>query len=230
MEKLQLREKEIFNILNSIKNNNFVVIGGYAVNAYTMPRFSVDCDIVIRDIKELNKIEECLFNYGYKKVKNNLKDVSYGNFERYEKEILQDFKVSMDILIGGVIDRQTNAKFSANWIFDNSKLRKLLGKTINEELNLNIINLEALFVMKLISCRLTDIRDIFFLVGSVKDKGWIKEEISKRYEFEDRFSKLTKEIDSKQFKDNLQGVFGLVDNKLFEKHKKMIHELANDLF
>ena len=229
MEKLQLREKEIFNILDSIKNNNFVVIGGYAVNAYTMPRFSVDCDIVIRDHKELNKIEECLFKSGYKKVKNDMKDVSYGNFERYEKEILQDFKVSMDILIGEVIDRQTDAKFSAEWIFDNSKLRKLLGKTINEELNLKIINSEALFVMKFISCRLTDIRDIFFLIGSIKDKGWIKEEISKRYEFKDRFSKLTKEIDSKQFKNSLQGVFGLVDNKLFEKHKKLIHELINIL-
>jgi len=60
MENLQLREKEIFETLKKIKNSNFVVIGGYAVNAYTLPRFSVDCDIVIKDRKELEKIEEAL--------------------------------------------------------------------------------------------------------------------------------------------------------------------------
>ena len=43
----QLREKEIFETLRKLKDRNFVLIGGYAVNAYTLPRFSVDCDIVI---------------------------------------------------------------------------------------------------------------------------------------------------------------------------------------
>jgi len=49
MELLQIREKEIFETLKKIKKSEFVVIGGYAVNAYTLPRFSVDCDIVIKD-------------------------------------------------------------------------------------------------------------------------------------------------------------------------------------
>ena len=56
MENLQLRENEIFETLKSIKDNDFIVIGGYAVNAYTLPRFSVDCDIVIRNHKELKEI------------------------------------------------------------------------------------------------------------------------------------------------------------------------------
>lgn len=43
-----LRETEIFRTLVSLQSRHFVVIGGYAVNAYTLPRFSVDCDIVIR--------------------------------------------------------------------------------------------------------------------------------------------------------------------------------------
>ena len=46
MEKLQLREKEIFETLKRINGIKFVVIGGYAVNPYTIPRFSVDCDLV----------------------------------------------------------------------------------------------------------------------------------------------------------------------------------------
>jgi len=62
MEQLQLREKEIFETLKKIRKNNFVVIGGYAVNAYTLPRFSADCDIVIKDHKELKKIEK-IYNF-----------------------------------------------------------------------------------------------------------------------------------------------------------------------
>lgn len=44
-----LREQEIFRILKEISECEFVLIGGYAVNAYALPRFSVDCDIVIKD-------------------------------------------------------------------------------------------------------------------------------------------------------------------------------------
>jgi len=55
MEPLQLREKEIFKTLKKIRNLKFIVIGGYAVNAYTLPRFSVDCDIVIKDRDELTE-------------------------------------------------------------------------------------------------------------------------------------------------------------------------------
>ena len=107
MEQLQLREKEIFETLKKIKKSNFVVIGGYAVNAYTLPRFSADCDIVIKNRKELEEIEEALLELGYvknqvleharesklqdsrhRKEKNYSDEVPYeGNFERFEKEL-----------------------------------------------------------------------------------------------------------------------------------------------
>src|SRR3989344_6768307 len=129
MEQLQLREKEIFETLKKIKKSNFVVIGGYAVNAYTLPRFSVDCDIVIKDRKELEKIEETLLELGYQKEKNYSDEVPYdGKFERFEKELGNNFKVSMDVLIGEVFDRDTKAIFLADWAFDNSALRNLQGK------------------------------------------------------------------------------------------------------
>lgn len=227
MGNLQIREKEIFETLKRIKRSNFVVIGGYAVNAYALPRFSVDCDIVIKNHDELHKIEKILFDSGYQKMKSVSNLPYHGKFERYEKEIAQNFRVSMDILIGEVLDRQTNAKFPAEWIFDNSKIRNLRGKTISEELKLMIINPEALIVMKMISCRLTDIGDIFLLIGSVKDKAWIKKEVSERYDFNNRLFKLTSEIMSKQFKDGLQGVFGFIDEKIFERNKKIIIELGD---
>ncbi len=151
MEQLQLREKEIFETLKKIKKRKFVVIGGYAVNAYTLPRFSIDFDIVIKDRAELEKIERDLFSLGYDKAKSSSEAPYHGKFERYEKEIAPSFRVSVDILIGEVLDRQTMAKFSAEWVFDNSKIRNLRGKTIGEELKVRIINAGALVAMKLIS-------------------------------------------------------------------------------
>ena len=227
MEQLQLREKEIFETLKNIKKNKFVIIGGYAVNAYTLPRFSVDCDILIKDHKELLKIEEKLFEVGYHKVKNTTETPYDSTFARYEKEISPNFVVSMDILIGEVLDRDTKAKFSADWVFENSSLRKLQGKTISEQLKLAIVNIDALFAMKLISCRQTDIRDLFLLVSSMKDKNWIKKEVSDRYSLQNRIAKALTKINSKQFKDELQGVFGIIEDKIFERNKKMILELDN---
>ncbi len=225
---LQLREKEIFEALKKIKTCQFVVIGGYAVNAYALPRFSVDCDVVVEDDAAAKAIGSELGKSGYIGAKSD-KRLSYegneGKFERHEKQIDKDFKVSVDILIGEVFDRQTGCSFSAKWVFDNSAIRRLRGKTITESLELRIIDIDALIVMKFICARLPDIRDVFMLMPSAKDKRWIKEEISKRLYFEKAFHKIEAKVTSSQFKNNLQGVFGYVDTKAFEKNKKAILSL-----
>ena len=223
---LPLREKEIFNTLKELQNCNFVVIGGYAVNAYTLPRFSVDCDIVIKDEKELKLIEKILLSINYEKKIIPL-DIPYsGKFFRYEKRLSNNFLVSMDLLVKSVIDRDTEVIFSADWIFEHSSIKALRGKTILEELKLKIINIDALIVMKIISCRLTDMRDVFMMLPNAENKEWIIGEISARYDFKNRLSKIIKTVDSKQFKDGLSGVYGKIDQNTFEKHKKAILALT----
>jgi len=220
----KIREKEIFEILKSLKNQKFVVIGGYAVNAYVLPRFSVDCDIVVHK-KDILKITEILERIGFTESQET-SELSYGGkFKRFEKQIKKDFGVSIDILIGEVMDRQTGSVFSVDWIFENSKVRILRGKTITENLETRIVNPEALFATKLVSCRKIDIRDIFLLISEIKNKDWIKQEVSNRCSFKDRFKILKEEISSSQFKDGLQGVFGFIDEKIFEKHQKLILSL-----
>ncbi|MBI2557709.1 hypothetical protein HYW20_00135 [Candidatus Woesearchaeota archaeon] len=226
MEPLQLREKEVFDALNQIKNYKFVVIGGYAVNAYTLPRFSVDCDIVTEERGTTAKITKELYKLDYAKAKDTDFGPYAGDFLRYEKTIKKNFMVSFDILIKNVYDRQTKAIFSAEWVFKNSSLIMLKGKTITQELNIRIVNPDALLVMKVVSCRNTDIRDIFMLTPQVKDFGWAKKEISERVDFGNRFSKIMDKITSAQFKDNLQGVYGFIDKELFERNKRLITELA----
>lgn len=224
----QLREKEIFETLKKIKDNDFVLIGGYAVTSYTLPRFSVDCDIVLKDKEELMEIGEKLIEIGYEKEEIDKTKLPYrGNFERYEKSLSNNFKVSIDILIGEVSDRQTGISFSADWVFENSEIRRIKGKTIKEEIKLKVATPDALSVMKISSGRINDIRDVFMLSLYIKDKKWIKDEISKKYDFAERFSRVKEKVASAQFKDGLQGVFGFIDLKLFERYKKEILEIES---
>ncbi len=225
MELVQHREKEIFETIKKIKSFDFVVIGGYAVNAYTLPRFSVDCDIVILK-NSLKVIEKELLSYSYKQRDAIVNLPYHGSFVRYEKMLENKFKVSIDILIDVVIDRKTNASFSAEWVFENARKETLKGKTITEIIAVNVINLDALLVMKFISCRETDIRDIFMLIRYMKNRQWVKDEINKRYSFSAVFEEVKKTITSAKFKDNLQGVFGYIDNSLFEKHVKALLSLG----
>ena len=217
-----LREEEIFQILKALSGCSFVVIGGYAVNAYGLPRFSVDCDIVVKDNNELKRIESILLERGYKKEEPNAEAQYSGSFLRYEKILDNNFAVSVDILVQNVADRMTGVKFEADWIFENSKIRVLKGKTITEELKLRIINIDALLVMKTVSCRATDIRDVFMMLPNAEDREWIKSEITARYDFKDRIRKIIEKINSKQFKDGLSGIYGYFDQTVFEKHKKAI--------
>jgi hypothetical protein len=217
-----LREEEIFKTLKALRDCDFGVIGGYSVNAYALPRFSTDCDIVIKDRKELEKIENILLEIGY--IKEKLPDEAqyYGSFCRYEKKIEKNFAVSMDVFVGRVTDRMTGAEFAADWIFKNSSRKILKGKTITEELELRIIDLDALLVMKIVSCRSTDIRDVFMMLPNAKEKEWIKTEVQARCDLKDRIKKIADKISSKQFKDGLSGVYGYVDQKIFEKHVKAV--------
>ncbi|HLC58129.1 MAG TPA: nucleotidyl transferase AbiEii/AbiGii toxin family protein [Candidatus Nanoarchaeia archaeon] len=223
-----LREEETFEALQDLKDCAFVVIGGYAVNAYTLPRFSVDCDIIIRDKGELRKIERLLMdrNYIQRKLSYNIRDSGW--FLRYEKKLENNFIVSMDILIDHVKDRMTDVDFSAGWIFENSGKKSLKGKTITKEIQLRIINIDALLVMKMIACRSTDIRDVFMMMPYAKDKEWIKKEVAKRYDPRERIQRIIDKITSKQFKDGLSGVYGYFDAKVFEKHRKAITMFLHD--
>lgn len=224
MDPLQLREEEVFVTLQKLKGLDFVIIGGYAANAYALPRFSIDCDIVIKTMADLDKIDIALRKYGYSRDNTAAKGNAH-DFSRYMKSVADSFSVSFDVLIGKVMDRQTNVSVPADWIFKNSELRLLKGKTITDKLEVRIINLDALVVMKAISCRATDIRDIFMMSYLMRDKKWIRAEIASRYDFNNRFRKIEETVTSKKFRDGLQGVYGLIDDKTFQNSINAIESL-----
>ena len=63
------------------------------------------------------------------------------------------------------------------------------------------------------------------LITQAKNLKWIKEEVSKRTDFNSRWKKIFDKVSSNSFRNNLQGVLGFVDENLFEKHKKALIEI-----
>src|SRR3989338_8188314 len=107
MKKLIIKENNIFDILQKFIDAelDFVIVGGYAVSSYKH-RFSVDADIVIQ-AKDLEKFELVLRKEGFKKGREKELDNRYSSkFMRYEKE-----SASVDLLIGAIASRKTNAAF-----------------------------------------------------------------------------------------------------------------------
>ena len=101
---LEERERVVLEALQKLAKQNVVLIGGYAVNAYVPPRFSIDCDLVI--LGSPRKVEDRLKKEGF--VKSVSGDVFYGSFIRYEKD---SDKVSFDLFVNSVLDRNTMVSF-----------------------------------------------------------------------------------------------------------------------
>jgi hypothetical protein len=227
MVPLQRREQEIFQRLKEMKKQKFAIVGGYAVNAYTpTPRFSVDCDIFAHSEEDLRQIIQLLKKAGYKETSTKELGLPYyGTFTRYEKEVAKNMSASFDMFLHELRDRRTTSSFTTKWIFDYSHKKILKGKTIAESAEFTLVDIDALMVMKFVSNRDSDIRDIFMLAPFVKDIQWIQTEIGQRFSFNELYENVKKSILSKEFRDNLHGTFGSLPEKAFEKHKKAVLKL-----
>src|SRR3989344_6739943 len=202
MEWLIKKENDIFEILNKFVDSKleFILVGGYAVSAFKH-RFSVDADIVVKS-ENLPDFENILKKSGFKKtIGKELKDAYSSKFVRYEKE-----QASVDILIGALASRTTNASFSYDLILSNSIKKKIIG--IEKEVVARIPTKEMIIVMKIHSGRLTDFRDIAALA---KDTNL---DLIRKYLFRGNIKKvkenlklLKKVVEDRNFVDSFKGVF-----------------------
>ena len=199
------RENIIFEALQELVSEklDFVVVGGYAVSAYKH-RFSVDADIVINK-EDKDKFGEILKRKKFAKtIIKDLDHVYASEFIRYEtKEALP---VSIDLLIGGVGSRLTNASFSMDELEKHSKQMKIIG--IEKEITLRVPKKEVLIILKIHSGRLTDFRDVVALSKNL-DIGLIKSLIWRGNKdiVKDNIKKLLSLIEKKYFIDSFKGVF-----------------------
>ena len=101
---LQDREKIALEVLEKIPKQNVVLVGGYAINAYVPPGFSIDCDLVV--LGKTGPIEAMLKDNGFEKTESG--KIPYGNYMQYlrKKEM-----VSFDLLVDSVLDRNSEISF-----------------------------------------------------------------------------------------------------------------------
>ena len=201
------RENEIFDILENFNKSGlkYVLVGGYAVSAY-MHRFSVDADVCIenRDLASFqNTLKAKHFALTKRKI---LGDIYKGHFESYIKRA--KLPVTVDLMIGSVASRQTNASISFERLYVNSVMTKITG--IEKTVSARIPQKELLIAMKIHSARLTDARDIVALCHDVDFKIIEKiVTIGEIKEVHNNLNRLLSIFMSDNFKDAFKGVFSI---------------------
>ena len=221
------RENEIFDILDSFNKAElkYVLIGGYAVSAY-MRRFSVDADVCI-DKNDPPSFKEMLKTKHFELVKRrDLEDIYKGSFECYTKKV--KLPVTVDLMIGSIVSRQTNFSISFGKLYENSAIKKIVG--IEKTISARIPAKEILIALKINSARLTDARDIVALCQNV-DFDMVAEFMDNNKGIYDNLNNLLSYFKSDNFKDAFKGVFsieklpkGNIENaiKLMENLKEKI--------
>lgn len=230
--KLIERENEVLNVIKKLSESklDFIVVGGYAVSALARHRFSVDCDFVIP--KELLKvIEDLLVEAGYKKsIEKAGFDTIYGGFfVSYEKKI-NDLPVTVDLLVGSLVSRSTDASWSFDYMKQNSTAATIGGMQASVECK--IPKRELLVAMKIHSARRTDIRDIIMLNEKVNWSEVFKH--SKRGEPEKlkgQLDKIIQTLNDERLVDSLKGIFTLKQDvkEMITKTMKDMEELRSKI-
>src|SRR5216684_4068964 len=123
------RESEILRTLEAIYplGNKFTLTGGYAVDAYSpLPRYSVDCDMVIPKT-ELKALGGVLKELGYTDNGAQWRDELSGlETRKFVKQVGAE-SVLVELLIDGVRCRQTQAVWKEQEVRESSKDLRVIG-------------------------------------------------------------------------------------------------------
>lgn len=158
---LLAREAEVIRILKvlSSKSSNFAVIGGYAINALTAHRFSVDCDIVV-DSKKMKKVNGILESEGYALSKVKKQPIYGVKMKKYVKPVGVR-QVSVEVFPKEISCRQTDGTWRFDLIMKNSSKLRVVGLTYSTEAL--VPKKELIMAMKVHAGRDIDLRDVTML-------------------------------------------------------------------
>lgn len=220
---IQERERIVLETLESIPKRNVVLIGGYAMNAYVPPRFSIDCDLVV--LGDSSNAKATLRRSGFVKIASG--DLPYGNYMCYFRE---NERVSFDLFMNSLLDRETGIIFEGELFKKYSLKRITVGRTNPVRIEMKIVDPELLFVMKFVTARRQDIRDAFMLAG--EDLNWklVSEIISMKCGdslIRKRIDRIRNGIQSKNYRDSLQSAFGKIPDERFNFCKNRLVEFLS---
>ncbi|MDI6903887.1 MAG: hypothetical protein QMD13_00105 [Candidatus Bathyarchaeia archaeon] len=190
-----------------------VLIGGYAVNAYVPPMFSIDCDLVV--FEGVAEIKKTLVKNGFEETEKG--DVPYGEYFRF---VRKKEKVSFDLLLNSVFDRVSGIVFEGSLFKKYSKERVTVGRANPIRIRIRIADAELLFAMKFVSARRQDIRDIFMLSGTELNRNLIRDIIKEKCSeklLKKRVKMIKAKVANESYRDSLHGAFGKIPDKTFDR-------------
>lgn len=223
--RLRDREEAVLEVLKKLPKDDAVLVGGYALNAYTPPRFSVDCDLVV--LGDPGPVREVLEAQGFELTEEG--DVPYGDYVRY---VRGEEKVSFDLLVGSVLDRQTGTVFEAGLFLTHSQVRTTVGRATPVRVEMRIADPELLFAMKFVPGRRQDIRDLFMLAGEELDWDTVWSIVLDTCGPEvvlDRAELVEERVGSEGYRDSLQGAYGRIPDNHFDRCRDRLLATLDDL-
>jgi len=149
------------------------LIGGYAVAAYSKPRFSQDVDLVLPDSRRGSSIA-WLESEGF-----TLRPARRGHpaFKAAATLLRGDF--SIDIMFGSVRDRESGASIKEEWVSARSQLTRLDLLTGTTRNRIPVARPAALWVLKLVAGRDQDLSDLFAISGEPFELSEVRDELER---------------------------------------------------
>ena len=207
------RERRCIELLEKIAGIRLVLIGGYAVSSYGLPRFSVDLDIVVRTT-DAESVRVVLRKEGLERDVD-VKGVAPSpvSFERWS-----DGLVSVDLLINGVFDRRSGAVFPIEIVETGTSIRLVMGRGASSTASATVAAPETLLILKLCAGRLVDLRDVAILsrLNISPERVEQLSSVAPRDALIRTTERLERALLTREFKDSLKGEFEMKERRFEE--------------
>ncbi len=157
------RERDLFEGLEGLPTSGILVIGGYAVSARSIPRYSHDIDLVL-ERESLEGVRRFLGAQRFKKTRDRegFEQNYGGSWERWQRAAAG---ATVDLLPASVQDRHFQVPISFARASSGAELLTLRG--IEESaLRLPVASIEVLIALKLQPLRERDLGDLACLALS----------------------------------------------------------------
>ena len=212
------RERACFALLRSLEARDAVLVDGYAVSAYGLPRFSVDVDLVLPG-STLRRFRPILKAAGLVRVREWRGGAAFaGCAERWSRGE-GPMPVSVDLLVDGISDRVSGAAHSFAAVRRGATRRVVRGLGPSSEARALVAAPEVLIGLKLEAGRRVDLRDIAVLSGA----DWRLEGIVSFLRgvrtdvLREHVEALGRALGQREFQDSLKGVY-MLDERAFTRY------------
>ena len=167
------RERRVAELLETWPDGlRGVLVGGYAVAAYGTPRYSVDVDVVV---SRASSKDWMAWLTSHRLVSKSAHRISRPQEPRVEFQRWGYRSVTLDLMIGGLRDRDSGVAIQEDWLLREPRsvrLELLSGRLANP---VNTVRLEGLWATKLLAGRPHDLTDLFGISGREVNLAEVRE-------------------------------------------------------